>query len=643
MVSLNGHMMPNGTMMQGMTHPGMMEPAVAPYAPPSPNDIMEMTNTHERDTEPLRQRMEDDHDRYLLKSHVNRDTETKEPLPNYAVYTSNRWRVFADKVISWQTLAEQLIRVKHVEAGGHPEETDNHKERFAIGSLRAADERLSRFMQPTLRGAQAFYATVRGGYIGGRSLLVNRPDGKAYPDITAWDPMHIHWGLGPEGLGWASYKVKKTRAQIRAEYGINMQKRGFSFPGFRAKGDTSEDAEKSGIWTYDFYDNTINTCLLEGGEVLKSPMLHGSPRVPVYLSLVGPQPMLQSERQSQLIASVGESVYAPVREVGDKINSIMSIFLEIVERARRQTIVLESRDGKKTLKGDPFKEATAIATATGEKIYTLELQKMATETVAFIQIIDGEWQRGSLPHSSYGETPFQLSGFAITQLRQATETVLASRIQVHESNYTQIVNLLYDQFMTGRFGGMHLSGTDSNRSYFSVNMTPEMLENSCDYSVRMVSQLPQDDASRWQQAEIAKRTELLSDEDILNDVLQREDAQQTLDKMNLQKAQKGLPEAILYTLGQAAADRGDMTLAQAYLMEFNRLMAQKWGLMPPTNDAGPAGNEQPGQQQKKPGGPLPQVSPHAMSGAPPEPETSNDGPSRVAPGTPRPGAQGQPQ
>ena len=641
MVTLNGqvHTMPDGSMMAGPMNG--MAPAAPSYMPPSQNDIMEMTNTHERDTEPLRQRMEDDHDRYLLKSHVNRDTETKEPLPNYAVYTSNRWRVFADKVISWQTLAELLPRVRHVEAGGHPEEVDNHKERFAIGTLRAADERLTRFMQPNLRGAQAFFATVRGGYIGGRSLLVNRPDGRAYPDITAWDPMHIHWGLGPEGLGWASYKVKKTRQQIRSEYGDVIKARsGWSFPGFRPKIDTSQDAEKSGIWTYDFYDDVINTCIADG-EVLKQPTPHGSPRVPVYLSLVGPQPMLQSERQSQLIASVGESVFAPVREVGDKINSIMSIFLEIVERARRQTIVLESRDGKKTLKGDPFKEATAIATATGEKIYTLELQKMAVETMAFMTAIDGDWQRGSLPHTSYGDTPFQLSGFAITQLRQATETVLASRIQVHESNYTQIVNLLYDQFMTGAFSGMQLSGMDSKRSYFNMSITPQMLQNSCDYSVKMVSQLPQDDASRWNQAQLAKTLELLADEDILDDVVGVQDAQQAMDKMNYQKAQKGLPEAQLYTLGMAAAERGDMIHARMYVMAFDQLMFQKYNIMPPAGGTQIPGAGQNGQQPKKPSGPLPQVLPNAATGAPPEPETSNNGPAMVPPGSPRPGARGQ--
>ena len=69
-------------------------------------------------------------------------------------------------------------------------------------------------------------------------------------------------------------------------------------------------------------------------------------------------------------------------------------------------------------------------------------------------------------------------------------------------------------------------------------------------------------------------------------------------------------------------------------------MMQKWGMLP---DDGATGTNTGGGSQPtaKPKGPLPQVQPNAMTGAPPQPETSNAGPSLVAPGTPRPGARGQ--
>src|SRR3990167_4008589 len=596
-------------------------------------DVIELTNTHERDVQTLRDRMTRDYRLYRLTEHVNRDPVTNEPLKNYATYTSNMPKVFADKIISWLSNAELLIRVPHIEAGSHAPEIDDHKERFAIGLLRQADERLKSLMQPTIRDAQAHHITIRGGYVGGRCLLVRRPDGSTYADITAWDPLHIHWGIGPDGLAWACYKIKKTRAQIRSEYGAGWANR--LFP----TNSSSTNAEQSGIWTYDFYDGFINQVVTDN-ETLKPPTLHGSPRVPAYLALVGPAPLLQSEAFSNLIADVGESVFAAVRDIAEKRNDIMSIMLEIVARARRQTVVTESQQGNKTLPDDPFKQGTEIATRTGEKIYTLDLQKMAQESGAYMVAVDGEWQRATLPYSIYGETPFQLSGFAITQLRQATETVLSARLQAMTAIHTQIVNLLYDQFMTGAFEGVKLSGRDSHRQYFSQLIHPEMLQASCDYEVELTSHLPQDDQGKWQMALTAKQTELLADVDILDQVLQLQDSNQAIDKMRTQKAQSGLPEAQLYTLGSAAAERGDMVTANMYRLEYIHLMMQKWGMLPPDGEGGaPAGEG--GGQPARPKGALPQVSQEAMKGGPPQPETSNNGPAMVAPNTPRPGARGQ--
>jgi hypothetical protein len=598
--------------------------------------LVALVNQQELDMQPLTERMEADFSRYVLTPHVNRDNVTGEALPNYATFTSSAPRSFADKVIAWASLAELLVRAPHMEVGGHEDTVDNLKERFAIGCLRSANERLAEMRQPVLQSAQAFFTIVRGGYTGGRCLLVKRPDGSTYVDITTWDPMHIHWGTGPDGLEWACYKIKKTAAQIKREYGVDIS------GGVGEDSETelgSSDAEREGIEVYDFYDGAVNWVFTDG-EDLKPPTPHGSPRVPVYLALVGPVPLLQSQNASNLIKHVGESIFAGVRELYGKLDDVMSIFLEICERARRQTVVAESPDGSKTLEEDPFTTPTTLSTRTGDKIYTLQLQQMAQETMAYVQLILGEIQRATLPFSSYGETPFQLSGYAITQLRQATETVLYNRLMALESMYKQIANLLYDQFMTGRFEGIRLSGVDAGRKYFNQTIMPQELQDSCDYTVRLVSQLPQDDMSKWAQAQIALDTHLLSRMDIHDNILQSQDSQQLLDKVKLEMAEQTLPEAVLYDMMMAAANRGEMQIAQLYLMEYQRMMAVKLGVMPPAPADG-SGKPQDGGQQQGGGGQRPEVQPQAARGTAPSQATSNDGPGRQAPGTPRPGAQGQ--
>ena len=154
--------------------------------------------------------------------------------------------------------------------------------------------------------------------------------------------------------------------------------------------------------------------------------------------------------------------------------------------------------------------------------------------------------------------------------------------------------------------------------------------------MKLVSKLPQDDTSKWAQAQIAKELGLLSDVDIHDNILGTQDSQQAMDKVLAQQAANSLPEAAIYTRMMAAADRGEKVIAQLWFAEYQRLIAEKMGLVPPQPKPGANGAKPKGK------GLEPEVMPNAATGAQPQPETSNNGPALVAPGTPRPGARGQP-
>ena len=622
----------NGTSADGM----MAGMDVLGFALPPPmsfytrEEIVAMVDQHETDVQPLRERMDADWERFTLKRHIPLDIKTGQPLVGYPTYTSNAPKVFAEKVMAWLNLAEVLIRAPHMENETHPEEADNLKERFAIGCLAQANERLLRSLQPTMQGATAFYATVRGGMIGGRCLLAKKPDGSTYVDIQPFDPMHVHWRAGPDGLKWVCYKTKMTRAEIKDTYGVDH---GVSVS-------SSTDAAREGVFVYEFYDGAINT-VITGSEVLKPPTPHGSPRVPCYMALVGSMPQVQSYQSStSTIDQLGESIYSSVRGAYDQFNDVMSMVLYLISLSRRQPIQVKSRSGMLTLEGDPHVEGSVLATTDDVEIKTLELLKVAQEWLPFLQILQGEVQRGSLPYSVYGELAFQLSGFAINQLRQGIETVLSGRIAVIKEAVTQMANLLYDQFQTKAFDAIRLSGQDRGRNYFSQSLAPEQIAETCDFRVEVVSQLPEDDMSKWQIAEIAKRTGLMADLDILNDQLKVQDAQQYLDRMYDQKAEQGLPEAVFLRLAKASEARGNRIQAQMYIMAYEVLMAKKYNIMPPTPDGPQQGSDEP-QQGPGPVGARSEIMPNAMTGAPPSPQSSNNGPAMVAPGSPRPAAQGQ--
>ena len=591
-----------------------------------PEDIIALVDAHYNATEPLRQRMEDDHAIYRLTPY--------DAGEGYQSYTSNEPQTFADKVMGWVSNAEMTVRIPHGGSDRKLREKNDLKERFLIGVLRAADERLCNMMLPPLRDQLAWYSTLRGWYAG-RALLAKRDDGSTYVDITPWDPLNTYWETGADGLEWACYKVAKTKAQIQTQYRIKL--------------DDMNDRDGEGVVVYDFYDKEMNTIIVHNGRMdrpvfrsVKRQLKHGAGKVPVFLGPVGANPYVVALTQTNLedtIADVGESVFKANRDGYVNHNMVMSTMLEMVARSKRQGLKVKSRDGTKSLEEDPYLEGSEISLAQGEDVEPLGLMEVARETGAFMQLVSGELQRGSLPHSVYGDVPFQLSGFAINTLRQGVDTVLGKYLRGLEKAYQMIFNIISDQYASGTYKAIEVSGMNRNRTYFSEEITPDVIEGAGMPEVKLVSQLPQDDMSKYSMAQIAREgpTPLLSDRAIRDRILAIQDADQMDFSIKEQMAERMLPEAALWSLLQASEEQGRDDLVAFYTGELLRVLMEKNQQMTPPPPPGPPGMGPPGA-----GGPPglpPQVMPGAMMGVPPPAPTPQSGP-LVPPGSPRPGAQG---
>ena len=554
----------------------------------------------------------------------------------YQSYTSNEPQTYADKIISWLAGSDMIVRIPPAGNPRNSREVNNDKERFIIGALKSANERLMKRLQPCLQDQLSWYTTLRGWYAG-RALLVKRDDSDTFIDITPWDPMHTYWGTDGDGLAWACYKVKKTKHEIESQYNVRLG---------------TERMDEDGIEVYDFYDREDNYVAIPH-RYIKKRTAHGGTGVPVFLGPVGANPLIQSLEWSSIedtVEDYGESVFKSTRELYEKHNFMMSTMLELTARSRKQGIVITSRDGQKTLEEDPYKEGTEISLAQGEDVKPLGLLEVARETGVYMGMVSGELQRGSIPHSVYGELQFQLSGFAINTLRQGVESVLGPRIEALDPAYMQICNLLCDQYSSGAFTAMELSGRDNNRMYFSETITPQRVKEGGSIEISIVARLPQDDMSKYSMAQIAREgpTPLMPDLWIRDNILGVQDADQTDDAIKEQIAERTLPEAGLWSLYQAAMKQGRDDLAQFYLGELMAVMLSKakmlseslGGGVPPAPSAGALPPMPPGAPP--PGGPPgvpPGVAPPAMmSGMPPPAPTPQAGPN-VPPGQPRPGAQ----
>ena len=598
-------------------------------ARPRPEDIIDKVEAHHDATNTLRDRMDADHRLYTLEPYDAGD--------GYQSYTSNEPQTYADKVVSWLTAADMVIRIP---PNGNPRnnrEINNDKERFIIGALRSADDRLVKSLVPALKDQLAWHITVRGWYAG-RALL-SKTEGKTVVDITPWDPMHTHWGVGSDGLDWACYRIKKTKEEIESQYGVRL-------------GEDNTDTD--GVTVYDYYDREYNTVVIPGRFIKKRTPHSTGGSVPVFLGPVGSTPLVQSLEWSSIedtLEDYGESVYKATRHLYDNHNLMMSVMLELTARARKQGLKVRSRDGTKTLEEDPYQEGTEISLGQGEDVEPLGLMEMARESGAFMGLVSGEMQRGSIPHTVYGEIPFQLSGFAINTLRQGVESVLVPRVAAMQKAYVQISNMLCDQYQSGSFEAMELTGRDNNRMYFSETITPDRIREGGDPEIKLVTNLPEDDMSRYGMAQIARegQTPLLPDLWIRDNILGIQDSDQIEDAVKEQIGERTLPEAGLWSLYQAAVKQGRDDLAQLYLGELLSLLFAKAKQMEQTMSGPvgpPMGIPSPGQGQAPPAEagpppippmPPPEVMPPAMAGVPPPMPTPQGGPV-VPPGQPRPGA-----
>ena len=587
----------------------------------TPDRITGLVAAQEIATENLRNRMEKDYGRYLLEWTDDRWEDGEAPT-GYHTYISNGPRVFADRIIALLISATVNARVPYGDAKAEERKGGLAKERFFRWALRESDKGLRQQILPESKPQLSFHIALRG-WFSGRALLYKDETGATRADITPFDPMHTFYGVGSDGLQWVCHKLLKTRDEIAAEYGEDAAEA--AMPNAGPSDGQSSDSDQ-GIVVYDYYDKTDNAVVI-GKDFVKEPTPHGARRVPVFMGLVGSNPFIQRKDEhniKNILGEVGESVYGGLRNVYDAINKTLSDRVTLVRRSVDPGYVLESETGTKTLDSNPFVEQSEVPLKKGEKLTPLQLQEMTRDTDLLLAQLTGEEQRGGISHTTYGDIQFQLSGFAINTLRKGLELKIQDGVLALKSAYTQISELLCEQYSTGMF--MPVLATEGyGQSYYKEQIDPALVAQADNLEIEIVPRLPKDDVSMYSMAQIARegKQPLVSHRTALDSILQLDNADGEIQLIKEEMAEMASPLAALTTLMQAAVDRGRFDLAAIYYVELQRMKMQM--MMPP-------GMPMPGQapQNGAPGptGALPpQVAPAQMQGFPqPAPAAPNMAP-----------------
>lgn len=598
-------------------------------------------------------RMQADEDLYRLLQFEEEKGFEDEASSQYRTFTSNEPRTYADKIIRMVAQSAVNIKIPQAREMEYQRVTNQAKKDFIMAALKMADRRNQRMLKPTVQRQLAYYATIRGWYAG-RALLTRDMMGRTQVDISVWDPISTVFEMDNDGLAWACNMSFMTAAEIQATY-----------PDAMGMGMVDVDSQHEWL-VYDYYDRQINAVFADGLE-LKQFTRHGAMDIPVFLGYAGEVPMQQSGYRATShidhLQYVGESCFAANRELYPKYNFISSVLMELVARAREHPYVHESPDGTKYLDKTPFVTGGVARTETGEKIEPL-ISNMALETPLFVQQIAGELQRGSLPHSSWGELQQAISGYAIQSLRQGTFTQVDPFLSAVQDAMWFISDKLCNQYATGWFMPIAIEGEMDAHA-------PMLVANASEIDITLAPDIPDDMAAKLGMAEMVRQNpdRLMSDAWIREKVLGVEDEEVQQDLVDAQMGMRMLPAAMSLTMMEALANRGEEGHAMEWLMDYqiqrqrssmelmglqiqNALMMLQYqigmmtgqmpgGSMGPMGGSGDSGGGGEGSREGLAPNLSASVAPQQAMGVPQSnmgvPPNLQGGPN-VPPGTPRPGA-----
>ncbi|KKN75656.1 hypothetical protein LCGC14_0378960 [marine sediment metagenome] len=630
---------------------------------PTIAEYMAIVDKRETDRSALHNRQDGDLDRYFLAKYRGETNENgQNPLDNFKKFTSNDAATSLDLAAHLMGTAPVLIRVRKPKGKKQQQEIDNLKELAGIGWLSEADTRRAGLDMPSLQDALDGQSLLRGqtsqrvllvkenidtppGSLGlepgledlnvgpdGQTALATQPQiqrTRTFVDIQDWDPRNTYVFMGPNGKVAVCHKAMKTAEQILAEWGITLE-----------DGTKNTDKEHA---TYEFFDEQIGWVSMKGRE-LKPETSHGMGTVPVDVHTVGWMPFFQAEGKDYE-AHYGESFYHSVREIYDQQNFMLSILAEISSRSINQGLLVKSRDGSWTLDGDIRETGAELSVATGDDqdVVPMPPIEMVQASATFMGVVAGMAQRGTFPSSAFGELAFQLSGFAITQLRQGMEAPIGPPVKTVTLAFKGILNILGTAYATGNFDEMTLTGRmqDVGRTDFEEKIPIQVLQQGGNFDVEIVPQLPQDDANKVALANLYVQGDIpLADHRFVREkILMMQDVEQVERAVQEQLAKTGSPAALAFSNMLAAAEQENFELAEIWFTEWKLVMTERLIAVAQINAiAAQVGVQGPGTPSNGSGaGPDPRAVPQPLlGGGPPEP-TPQAGSLQPA-GATRPGA-----
>ena len=224
----------------------------------------------------------------------------------------------------------------------------------------------------------------------------------------------------------------------------------------------------------------------------------------------------------------------------------------------------ESEDGMKLPEKSPHGAGAITGIKRGERFVAIPYRDVTQAASFFWSIVEGEWQRGTLPAVDYGNLEFPLSAVAISKLTESRDVLFLPRLQAMGLIYRGICHMLIEQFIeNGLTAELGEAGEE-------VEYTPADLEGQYRVSTSFHTVSPEQNIANYSVAAAARG--FISAETTRRDVLKLQDPVAEERNLAEQQAAELVPEVRLFRIARAL-------LEEAKLLKGSEAKAKKMEAM----------------------------------------------------------------
>ena len=484
-------------------------------------DPMDRVKRGEAYLQPLYDRMDDDAELVRLEAYSLTDAAGN-PVPNSISVTPNEPAVFANSVVA---MIQETIWQASVE-GDITAERERAIESFIYENLYRADTRLVRMGQPKMFPFLSNHIALRG-WIGAR--WVSRMEGDSYiPDCMPLDMRYFSYERTSEGLLWGAYRTRRPVAAIEAEYGF--------LP------DTTDPM----VDVVDYWDDTRECVYIKDELVLEQKHPFGAPPFVIQAAPAG-----FMFRDDEHIEFEGESIFMLNRGLYDEYSRLVSIDQTLAMHAvmpSYQKRYIEDMPEDQT----PYPQGIGRVAdvKAGEEYDLIQRPDINNASRTAHNNMSGALQRGGVNNLDLGNVTFPTSAVWISEQTDIRNKLVSPRMNALGAFYENLSRLMLEQVALGGFKGKLDMKKYGRPMSFDVNKFGDPWEY--DIKFRMMSRNRKQEVANITVAASARG--LMSRETIVRDILNCEDPEAEINRLDNELAEEAEPALKLFRMAYSLAD-----------------------------------------------------------------------------------------